>query len=735
MDNKLQIVDTIGRPMKSEPNKKSFPNLDMGFFKGAGNSTITAKQIKENPYRYQVWVHGAANAIARNISKLPMVISEKGDPTNVLEDKWNIIHRLSHPNQTMTRTTFIEMIILNLLLPSGANNDPGGQSFLLPRNAFTEMGDGKVDLSKGIIPDVLHPYNSSFFKPALSKPIKGMSQVEGWTFEIPNVTSSKTVYQSNELIRIYQPNPNNWLGGISNFEPARIAITQDVLSDLYNTGLYDNNSIPSGIISAEGYLKNDQRKDIMKSWHENFGGVGNQGKTAVLDASSKYQAIGLTPADMQYKDMKNDAFERIAASFMVNKIAFGIYEDLNFATIREGIKFLWTDTYQPLAALILEPINEQWIRYIDERIELRFDYSNIDALQKDFSKPASAYKSLVEGGMPLVIAARINNIPLTKQDIIDNPHLLEASPKFMNGGVNTTEDKEDIDDKKIKRIKSEEPIDEPTEDTHKAAMEKFSINFIEKVLTPGEKKYKKVMDRLFYSQRNAMQSKVDLWEKENKAVKTLKDKLIRKIPLKTESFLFNISEENKKLEKLFKPLIKDQLELTETQLASELDGLIAWNVTNEMVDEFVQLRKSGINNINTTTFNKAGKEILKVIEGEMAENATIQEIAKALKDSIGDALTVRRGQAEMIARTETGIITNTARFEAFKKEGVEYHEWVTAADERVRTTPYNHSGTGGMVVKVGKTFEPVGLIYPLDPDGEAGNIINCRCVAVATTKP
>jgi uncharacterized protein with gpF-like domain len=84
---------------------------------------------------------------------------------------------------------------------------------------------------------------------------------------------------------------------------------------------------------------------------------------------------------------------------------------------------------------------------------------------------------------------------------------------------------------------------------------------------------------------------------------------------------------------------------------------------------------------------------------------------------------------EMIARTETMKALNTISFKLYGAWGVDEHEWLSAHDNRTRL---DHREADGQVVIVGTPFLVGGeqLLYPGDPKGSAGNVINCRCCTV-----
>jgi uncharacterized protein with gpF-like domain len=113
---------------------------------------------------------------------------------------------------------------------------------------------------------------------------------------------------------------------------------------------------------------------------------------------------------------------------------------------------------------------------------------------------------------------------------------------------------------------------------------------------------------------------------------------------------------------------------------------------------------------------------------------------KALARVIRDPKTFGRAfwRAETIVRTEVGrafSIASQDELERAVKAGVDVRKyWLTAADERVRET-HREAGrdyTQADAIPWNGLFR-VGadeLRYPKDPNGSAGETINCRCVSV-----
>lgn len=88
---------------------------------------------------------------------------------------------------------------------------------------------------------------------------------------------------------------------------------------------------------------------------------------------------------------------------------------------------------------------------------------------------------------------------------------------------------------------------------------------------------------------------------------------------------------------------------------------------------------------------------------------------------------ISRQRGALIARTETHGAANYGADGAARATGLDVRkEWVAASDERTRSS---HESADGQVVPMDQPFRVGGelLMFPGDPAGSGGNIINCRC--------
>lgn len=128
-------------------------------------------------------------------------------------------------------------------------------------------------------------------------------------------------------------------------------------------------------------------------------------------------------------------------------------------------------------------------------------------------------------------------------------------------------------------------------------------------------------------------------------------------------------------------------------------------------------------NVSKTTTDR----VMKIVQQGIANGASVDDVAKSIMDS-SDMFEPSR--AMTIARTEmlTAVSLGQASMMNLAAKAIPglKKAWVTAQDEDVRES---HKNINGEIREADEKFSN-GLMYPRDPDGEAGDTINCRCVLV-----
>lgn len=153
---------------------------------------------------------------------------------------------------------------------------------------------------------------------------------------------------------------------------------------VWNKALLDNAARPSGALvydpGDEGAALSGEQFDRLKAELEGaFQGAGNAGRPMLLEGGLKWQAMSLTPADMDFVGLKSAAAREIALAFGVPPMLMGLPGDNAYANYREANKALWRQSVLPLAEMILGAVS-QGIGGWWPGVSLRLDLDRVVAL-------------------------------------------------------------------------------------------------------------------------------------------------------------------------------------------------------------------------------------------------------------------------------------------------------------------------------------------------------------------
>jgi HK97 family phage portal protein len=125
----------------------------------------------------------------------------------------------------------------------------------------------------------------------------------------------------------------------------------------WNKALLDNAARPSGALvydPGDGSALAPAQFDRLKADMEAaFSGAANAGRPMLLEGGLKWQAMSLSPADMDFVGLKAAAAREIALAFGVPPMLVGLPGDNSYANYREANRAVWRLTILPLAEKIL----------------------------------------------------------------------------------------------------------------------------------------------------------------------------------------------------------------------------------------------------------------------------------------------------------------------------------------------------------------------------------------------
>lgn len=158
---------------------------------------------------------------------------------------------------------------------------------------------------------------------------------------------------------------SNGFTGLSPIFLAREAVGLAIETERHGAQLFGNGGRPSGLISTEQSLTEDQMTLIRTSWKEAHGGDKRLG-TAVLDSGMNYQQLSLSNEDAQFLDTRKFQITEIARLFRVPPHMLADLERATFSNIEhQALGFVkytmmpWYTRWEQAITLQLLPAGEQ----------------------------------------------------------------------------------------------------------------------------------------------------------------------------------------------------------------------------------------------------------------------------------------------------------------------------------------------------------------------------------------
>jgi HK97 family phage portal protein len=154
----------------------------------------------------------------------------------------------------------------------------------------------------------------------------------------------------------------------------------------WNKALLDNAARPSGALTYDtgdaGALSGEQFDRLRAELDASFAGAVNAGRPMLLEGGLKWQALSLSPADMDFVGLKDSAAREIALAFGVPPMLLGLPGDATYANYREANKALWRQAILPLSGKILGAL-AQGLSGAFPGLMLDIDLEHITALAED----------------------------------------------------------------------------------------------------------------------------------------------------------------------------------------------------------------------------------------------------------------------------------------------------------------------------------------------------------------
>lgn len=154
----------------------------------------------------------------------------------------------------------------------------------------------------------------------------------------------------------------------------------------WNRQILENSARPSGALVFDGgdgaTLTGEQFERLRDELAQTYAGAANAGRPMLLEGGLKWQAMALSPADMDFATLKAAAARDIALAFGVPPMLLGLPGDATYANYREANRALWRLTLLPLSAKLLGALAEGLSPWFPGA-QLAIDFDRVPALAED----------------------------------------------------------------------------------------------------------------------------------------------------------------------------------------------------------------------------------------------------------------------------------------------------------------------------------------------------------------
>lgn len=336
----LIAMRNLGRPVWSSRNYRAF-----------------AKEA----YTQNVIAHRCIRIIAESVAAIPLLAYEGNKELS----EHPLLKVLSRPNPWQSGPELIDALVSYLKI--------SGNGFLEAVSL-----DGDIRELYALRPDRM-------------KAIAGRRGYPmAWDYSVDGTTKHRFDVdvmpdEQSPIMHIREFNPLDDWGGLSPVEAAAFAIDVHNAAGGYNKALLDNSASPSGALTFEGSedsdgtLSDDQFNRLKAQFSERHTGAGNAGKPLILEGGLKWQAMGMSPKDMEFVIGKREAAREIALAFGVPPMILGIPGDNTYSNYQEARAALYEETVLPLTDKICEALTN-WTAPTYEGLRIGYDVDAVEAL-------------------------------------------------------------------------------------------------------------------------------------------------------------------------------------------------------------------------------------------------------------------------------------------------------------------------------------------------------------------
>jgi len=663
-------------------------------------------------YQQSVWVYACVSAIAEQVAQIPFRFSRTNETPGRsrrrsygedIVEAGPVVELFNRPHPQLTRFQFWELVISWLQLR--------GEFFAAP-----VMDGGRVRQLVVLTPDQMQE-------------VVRNNALMGWRYSGMGQESplEAQAFLPEELVNDRLANPYDFWRGMSPMTVARLAASTDYASAKFQHGLMMNNADTGVIVTTDQQPAEDQRAAILAALRERKRKAGTADRPLFLWGGAKVEKPTLSATDMQFLENRKFNRQEICAVFKVPQEIIGFTEDAN-RSVGESARLNFIENRILPLCERLEAALAPLIQKMDPTLQGWFDIECLPIMQTARRSRFQSAQQAFGLGTPIDVCNEIFDLGLPD----DLPHAGKSFLPFSIQEVGAETE-----------MPGEDDVEDQDEDSG-STMEDDEPNPAKRF----ERLLKQVQQRapdttvLWQSHVASRRKLVSLFKAKTGKVLNDHRRLVLEQLAKQDvakafaeqkglvDLVFDPQKFGAQLNAVLTDPFKNTLTTAATELAQEIQMDDPWSMPPETALDFIASRKQPIDDVGGTVRARLNTQLQAGLEaGETTSQ--LSDRVRVVFNEMSEA------EAKRVAQTEVNLAYNFSRHEAMTAAGIGYKAWLSSHGPTVRPAHANAEAFYiDAPIPLDEPFLVGGeeLMYPGDPSGSLGNIINCQCIQLAARK-
>lgn len=491
-------------------------------------------------------------------------------------------------------------------------------------------------------------------------------------------------------------NPNDELIGMAPLDVLKMTYKSMWDAIVYNKKFFENDGTPPIIYKAANILPEAYREAFKKDAIERRKGKSHAHEAQLIEGMD-VTTLGFTQKDIQFLELLKHNEEEVLMVFGVTKTQVSKYEDVNYATALSQDKIFISNTVLPLMRQIESEINSQWLEALGYTVQ--FDERSNAAMTYVAGDEANKVVNVARAGLITINEAR-EMMGMEAVEWGEEPPQTMASPFTAEPMQYAEQPRREEPKPPAEELETKGIMD----DAFAKARRTNTWHSLNNKVVPIQKRCAGAVRRYFF-------------EIERRLLNMAKDfqpEVVKNVADPDVDAVFDDEE----LERTVRTYLEQAISVGYTTM-----GIGTVNIEDPGIVRYLSSRASFMRGINDTAKEDFKKKLHEVLAQALEDKLTEAQRAEAIRSLIKEQFAGLKSHARTIARTEVHGAFADGRWQACEELSPTEIEWVSSRDALVRDS---HAHLDGKRVPFGERFEN-GCRYPLDPIGEPGETINCRC--------